>query len=96
MGDKTKSRPRAKRPTTARPPKTLTRGAQLLRAWRVDSGLTQYQVIQLLGLGYDLLSPFELGRRKPNLELAVRIQRETGVPVEAWTQPATARRRATA
>ncbi|MDK8874708.1 helix-turn-helix transcriptional regulator [Paracoccus sp. SSJ] len=52
-------------------------------------GLKRAVVAENLGIGRAYLSGLESGKKKPSLELAVKIARLTGgaVPVESWVDP---------
>ena len=61
-------------------------GRTRLRAWIERSKLTDRAAAELLGIHYTFLSQI-LNRtrdRTPALATAVRIERITGIPVEAW------------
>jgi DNA-binding XRE family transcriptional regulator len=90
---KRKLRVRRRRPTPARPGaftigKKLSKGSLLLRAWRKEKGLTQWQATFHLGFRYDKISGFELGRRRPTLEVALVLQQKVGIPADSWLEPA--------
>lgn len=57
-----------------------TRLAEYLRRTR----LKQYELAGFLGITDAYLSQVLSGKRRPSLPIAVRIERETGVPVETW------------
>lgn len=59
-------------------------GQEQLRAWLERSKLTQRAGAKLLGIHYTFLSQILRTDRSPALATAVRIERLTGVPVEAW------------
>ncbi|MDO5658317.1 MAG: helix-turn-helix transcriptional regulator [Paracoccus sp. (in: a-proteobacteria)] len=48
--------------------------------------MTRAEFAKRIGVGRPFLSGLETGRKRPSLEVAVRIARETGgmVPVESW------------
>lgn len=50
------------------------------------SGKTRTQFAEELGIGRPFLSMLESGKKRPSLELAVRIDRMTGgaVPASSW------------
>ncbi len=52
------------------------------------SGKTRTQFADELGIGRPFLSMLESGRKRPSLELAVRIERLTagGVPASSWIE----------
>lgn len=53
------------------------------------SGKTRTQFANELGIGRPFLSMLESGKKRPSLELAVRIERLTGgqVPASSWVAP---------
>lgn len=56
---------------------------------RLDRGLHQAQVAELLGINQASLSNLETGVRTPSLELAAKIEREFGIKAAEWIeQPA--------
>lgn len=55
-----------------------------LRDWMERSKLTQRAAARLLGMHYTFLSQLLNDLRTPALGTAVRIERITGIPVEAW------------
>ena len=57
---------------------------QRLREWMKRSQLTQRAAAKLLGMHYTFLSQILNEERSPALRTAVRIERATGIPVEAW------------
>lgn len=59
-------------------------GRERLRDWIARSRLTQRAAAKLLGMHYTFLSQILSGDRSPALKTAVRIERVTGIPVEAW------------
>lgn len=65
-----------------------TRGACLLRTWRLRSRLTQHQAAVKLDLSEPPYNKFETGKKKPGRMWSVRIAEGTdgSVPVEAWDQ----------
>lgn len=60
-------------------------GRDQLRRWLERAHLTQREAARLLGMHFTSLSQI-LGQRErsPSLARAVRIERVTGIPVEAW------------
>ena len=48
-------------------------------------GLNGRQTARLLEMHYTLISNFITGKRLPGREYAIRIERTTGIPVEAWS-----------
>lgn len=59
-------------------------GPNLLKAWRKSEGLTQGQAAKRLGVAQARISEYETGSIRPDLETAVRIERETDIPPSAW------------
>lgn len=85
------SQSRRSRPAKPSIPKTgpkLSQGSLLFRAWRKRSGLTQFEAAKALDFTDSKVSPFELGFRRPNLAVAIHIEKVTGIPAEAWLKPA--------
>jgi transcriptional regulator with XRE-family HTH domain len=64
-----------------------TAGEQL-RAWRARRGENMREVAARLRCDPSMLSHLECGSRRPRLVLAVKIQRLTGIPCEAWVSSA--------
>ena len=48
-------------------------------------GLNGRQTARLLEMHYTVISNFITGKRLPGREYAIRIERTTGIPVEAWS-----------
>lgn len=67
--------------TTCIPP------GEQLRTWREQNGVTQAVLADRLGISEKHMSGVETGSRSVSLNVAIRIERETGVPVEAWEEP---------
>jgi len=59
-------------------------GREQLAAWRERSKLKQYELARLLEITDAYLSQVLSGKRRPSLLIAVRIERETGIPVSSW------------
>lgn len=64
-------------------------GREQLQAWidRRFQGVrgTQSEAAKFLGLDQSYLSQLLAGKRpRPGLDVALRIERKTGIPVEAW------------
>jgi transcriptional regulator with XRE-family HTH domain len=62
-------------------------GQERLRAWIDRAKLTQRAAAKLLGIHYTFLNQLlstNYRRRSPALGTAIRIERLTGIPVEAW------------
>lgn len=64
----------------------MLEGRQRLRDWMERARLTQREAAKLLGIHYTFLSQIlsETRDRTPALATALRIERVTGIPVEAW------------
>lgn len=55
-----------------------------LRDWMARANLTQRAAAELLDVHYTFLSQILNDDRSPSLATAVRFERVTGIPVEAW------------
>jgi transcriptional regulator with XRE-family HTH domain len=53
-----------------------------LRSWRKDAGLSQRDAARQFGLSQPGWAKIELGQRHPRPDLAGRLTRATGVPLE--------------
>lgn len=65
----------------------MNAGQERLRAWIERSQLTQRAAAKLLGIHFTFLNQLlstNARRRSPALGTALRIERLTGIPVEAW------------
>jgi transcriptional regulator with XRE-family HTH domain len=62
-------------------------GAERLAAYRDKHGYKQYELADLLEIDEAHVSQLLSGKRKPGLEIAVRIEDRTGVPAESWLLP---------
>lgn len=60
-------------------------GAQLLKDWVKRCRYTQVEAAGILGFHEAYMSMIVNGHRAPGRENAVKIERLTGIPVEAWT-----------
>lgn len=60
---------------------------EMIRIWRNENGVRQADLADKLGISETHLSGVENGDRSVSLNVAIRIERETGVPVEAWEEP---------
>lgn len=63
-------------------------GRERLADYRRRARLKQYELADLVGLHETTLSQILSGRRRPGLDIAVRIEAVTGVPVESWSDTA--------
>lgn len=59
-------------------------GRERLRQWLQRSKLKQGEAAGLLGFDRSYLSQILGGKRQPGLASAIKIERVSGVPVEAW------------
>lgn len=60
-------------------------GANQLRDWMRRRGFnTQAEAAGFLELDQRFVSEFLKGQRNPGLNIALLIERKTGIPVEAW------------
>lgn len=64
--------------------KRVTEGSLALKAWIVRRELLQREAAELLRIDFTLLNHYLTGNRRPPLESAIKIERTTGIPVEAW------------
>ena len=55
-----------------------------LRAFRGLSGLSQESLGAELGVDHNWVSMLEMGKASPSLELAVKIERMTGIRASEW------------
>ena len=51
-----------------------------------DTGKTQADLADLVGVSEGMMSLILRGFRQPSLDVALRIEKETGVPVEAFAK----------
>lgn len=66
---------------------THEQAGELIKKWREVNGVTQAVLSERLGISEKHMSGVETGSRSVSLNVAIRIERETGVPVEAWEEP---------
>jgi len=59
-------------------------GPEQFKDWMQRRRLTQDETADHFGWQPSFISQLVNGRRTPGLENAIRIERETGIPVEAW------------
>lgn len=59
-------------------------GAEQLKDWMERRGFNQRETATHFGWDETFISQLITERRKPGLMNAIRIERETGIPVEAW------------
>ena len=63
-------------------------GAEQLADWMKRRLFNQQQAAAHFGWDNTFISQLVTGRRSPGLTNAIRIERETGIPVEAWVSSA--------
>jgi transcriptional regulator with XRE-family HTH domain len=70
----------------------MTTGALHLRNWAVrrfpNTRRLNQDVADHFGWNKSIASAYLNGRRLPELRIALRIQQETGIPVESWVSTA--------
>ena len=59
-------------------------GAEQLREWMRRAKFSQAELARHLGFEESYVSVLLSGKRTPGLENAIKIERRTGVMVEAW------------
>ncbi len=62
----------------------MTKGARQLR--KMFERPKQTEIAKMLGVGPSYLSLLASGKRIPSMTMAAKIQKELGIPVEAWTR----------
>jgi transcriptional regulator with XRE-family HTH domain len=62
----------------------MNRGARRLAA--LFERPKQQDIAKRIGVGASYLSLLASGKRTPSMAVAARIQKELGIPVEAWTR----------
>lgn len=62
----------------------MTQGARRLA--KVFERPNREIVAKKLGIGTSYLSLLKAGKRTPSMKVAARIQKEFGIPVDAWTR----------
>lgn len=60
-------------------------GRERLAQYRDRSRLKQYELARLIGVTDSYLSQLLSGRRKPGRDIAIRIEAQTGIPVQSWS-----------
>lgn len=63
----------------------MTSGAAQLREWIRRSERTQAETAELFGITESYVSMLVNRKSTPGREMAVKIERLTGIPVAAWT-----------
>jgi plasmid maintenance system antidote protein VapI len=61
-------------------------GSDQLRDWMRRRGFTQADAARYLGWDQGNISVVLAGKRTLGLETALRVERLTGIPVEAWSE----------
>jgi transcriptional regulator with XRE-family HTH domain len=64
-------------------PTELT-GRERLAQWIERSKLNQVEAARIIGIDPTQLSQILVGKRRPGLDNAVKIEAKTGIVVEAW------------
>lgn len=59
-------------------------GQHQLRNWIDRRGVSDREAAGIIGLNHTFLSNLVTGKRVPGLVNALKIERATGIPVEAW------------
>jgi transcriptional regulator with XRE-family HTH domain len=59
-------------------------GAAQFLDWMRRRGFNQTETATFFGWDMTFISQLVRGKRKPGLTNAIRIERETGIPVESW------------
>jgi len=59
-------------------------GPEQLKDWMHRRRFLQREAADFLGFDETFVSQLVNGRRVPGLDNAIRIERKTGIPVEAW------------
>lgn len=63
----------------------MKHGRERLAEWRDRSRISQKDMAAMFGITDSYLSQVLSGRRRPGLDIAVRIEALTGVPVQSWS-----------
>lgn len=64
-------------------------GSEQLLEWMERKGFdTRTQAAKFLGVDKSIVTKLAKGTRKPGRESAIRLQRQTGIPIEAWSSDA--------
>lgn len=59
-------------------------GRERLAQWLERAKLNQLEAAEIIGIDKTQLSQILTGKRRPGLDNAVKIERATGIAVEAW------------
>ncbi len=70
----------------------MEQGNTQLRDWQWRRRLSGGEASDIIGIDRTYYSNLVNGRRRPGRDLAVKIERLTGVPVEAWTPQTSGKR----
>lgn len=62
----------------------MTKGARQLR--QMFERPKQQAIAKRIGVGPSYLSLLASGKRTPSMAVAAKIEKELGIPMEAWTQ----------
>lgn len=62
----------------------MTTGAKALKDWMIRRGFLHREAANHFGFHETYISQLVNGSRTPSLENAVKIERETGIPVSTW------------
>jgi len=62
----------------------MTKGARQLR--QMFEKPRQQDIAKRIGVGASYLSLLASGKRTPSIAVAAKIQKELGIPVEAWSR----------
>ena len=65
---------------------TMTEGQTLLLGWLRRSKTRRSELAERLGITRPYMTQITKGLRRPGLELMIRIEFTTGIPVIAWTR----------
>ena len=59
-------------------------GPEQFKEWMRRARMTQSDAGRYLGVSESLISNIVNGKYRPGLTVAIKIERHTGIPVEAW------------
>lgn len=62
----------------------MNRGQYDLKQWIERRGLSQREAASVIGVHWTSINKLLHGRRLPSLELATRIETETGITTRSW------------
>jgi DNA-binding XRE family transcriptional regulator len=66
--------------------KTLPKAAALIRSLRIEAGLSQKALAGKMGVYQNTISLLELGRQKPNLDMAVKLGKALGTGYQKFLE----------